>query len=313
MLTEVDIYTTPANDYYIPRPMLAIPLDGSSGYVVKNIDGLGPVKATIVTIPYVGMDGGAYQTANVDMRNIVIKLGYNPSYVSSDPFGDLRRGLYPYLSPKMWVEMHFISTSMEEVSIVGYVESLEPSMFTAEPEVTISILCPDPYFSALAPIEISQVCQVTPETWEFYFTIENLGTADSGLILEITGMPSPKNSMVLSRNSSPVISNPTDFQIMYNNSMLVLAPPYNYLKFTLNTIKGSKSAVVLYYDGDDINHTINVLGYVDVAFTGNVWPTVIPGNNLIKLSVYPVVGEQAYYYANPITVTLSYTPRYVGL
>ena len=47
-----------------------------SGFVVKKIDGLGPVKANINTMDVSTRDGSIYNSARTSQRNIVIYLQY---------------------------------------------------------------------------------------------------------------------------------------------------------------------------------------------------------------------------------------------
>ena len=290
MLTAVHIYKPELGQI---GDHLELPFDASSGYVVKEIEGLGPVKADIITTEYASMDGGAYQTARGNMRNIVLQLGFDPSYESDDPFGELRRGLYPYLTPKMHVELRFLSSNFETVKILGYVESFEPSIFSAEPEVQISILCPDPYFSSIAPVT------VFPNIGES-FNIENpIGAVATGFTLTVDEFET--------HISNPILVKVTKFHMPEGTTSMSLVghvagvPGLVVLKIV--TIKGSKSAIWWDYEDydpiDPVNGT-NVLGYLDN------WLDISPGDNSIKVDLWAM---------NPLdaNVTFSFIPKYAGL
>ena len=288
MLTDVHIYNPQGS-------LLSLPLDGSSGYIVKNIDGLGPVKANVITSTYAGMPGGAYQTSKDDMRNIVLQLGLDPSYASADPFGALRRALYPWLSPKMKVTMQFISSNFETVQLVGYVETFEPTLFTAEPEVQISILCPDPYFSAITPITGGR-------TGSGSFVVTNPGIIDTGFDLTLTigtvATPELVPHIELIR-MIPVQY--TEGGVGYYDEMTCDSPVSIHGESALIkivTVRGSKSAHFTCVHSS-IHYDVDLLPYMDG------WIDILPGANTFQID-YTAISET-------VTVGLSFTARYGGL
>ena len=128
--------------------------DHRAPYVVKDVDGLDPVTASIFTLTDTGVDGDRYQGSRVDSRNIVLKLGYSPIYSGSLGVGRLRTRLFNALPPKGGVTLKFYTTDLPNLVIKGYVETHDTNMFSEEPEVSISIMCPDPYFKAESQEEI---------------------------------------------------------------------------------------------------------------------------------------------------------------
>jgi hypothetical protein len=75
----------------------------------------------------------------------VLTLGLNPNWVDQT-VASLRRVLYRYLMPEAWTKLRFFSDDMPTVDIEGYVESFDPNMFTQDPEIQVSIICPKPDF-----------------------------------------------------------------------------------------------------------------------------------------------------------------------
>ena len=58
---------------------LDLPLeDISGGFIVKGIEGLGPVKATLVSSSFANMDGEQYHSSRRKARNLIVKLGLDP-------------------------------------------------------------------------------------------------------------------------------------------------------------------------------------------------------------------------------------------
>ena len=103
MLSSVKITNPRGNE-------LELPMNEGAEIVIKGISGLGPVKADILTAEYVNVPGGAYKGNKQNQRNIVMLLGFQPTHESEDPYGELRRGLYPWFITGARVEMVFEST-----------------------------------------------------------------------------------------------------------------------------------------------------------------------------------------------------------
>lgn len=117
-------------------------------YYVKEITGLGPVKADIATSTFASVDGGVVHSTRAGMRNVVMTIGYSPYRSAGQTTEALRRELYSVMPPKGRVRLVINNNEFEAANIYGYVESHEPMLFTKDPEVVISILCELPYFKA---------------------------------------------------------------------------------------------------------------------------------------------------------------------
>lgn len=127
--------------------LLGLPLDDvSNGFVVEEIEGLDPVKATLVSSSFANLDGQQYQSSRRDTRNIKLKLGLEPDYVTNT-VRELRKRLYGFLMPKTEVVLRFYMEDGLDLEITGRVESFETALFTAEPTVDVSIICFDPDFT----------------------------------------------------------------------------------------------------------------------------------------------------------------------
>jgi len=134
---------------------LPIGMDLAGPYFVTKIDGLGPVKAEIITTGYAASDGEVYQTSKTGKRNLVISLGYRANYSTGASIEKIRKELYAALPPKAVVKLRFFDEEDAPVEIKGYVESHEPDIFAQDPTVVISILCTLPYFNALSPVTLN--------------------------------------------------------------------------------------------------------------------------------------------------------------
>lgn len=131
-------------------------------YQVISITGLNPTDAQINTTKTAGMDGAQYNSARLNIKNVVITLRLN---------GDVERNrleLYEYFRTKEWCRFYY-STESRAVYIDGYVETVECDMFSSGEKMQISILCPRSYFNALTEI-ITDISN-TVKLFQFPFSI----------------------------------------------------------------------------------------------------------------------------------------------
>lgn len=170
MLSSVDV-TTPRGN------LLSLPLDDdSSGFRVVEIEGLGPVKATLVSSSFAGLDGEQYQSSRRETRNIKFKIELDPD-PTTDTVRSLRQKLYDFFMPKTEVTFKFFLEDGLEVGITGRVETCEPDIFTREPTMNISIVCFDPDFVQPDLIQILGMSTADAEATSFDYD----GTVDTGI------------------------------------------------------------------------------------------------------------------------------------
>lgn len=117
-----------------------------SGFIVKEIDGLGPVKADINTTKRATMDGTAYNSASAGQRDITFQLQFYTTGIES--IEDIRHRSYKYFPLKKQVTIR-VETDNRTSETIGYVESNEPNIFSNEEGCTVVVICPDPYFYSL--------------------------------------------------------------------------------------------------------------------------------------------------------------------
>lgn len=118
------------------------------GLYIKTIEGIGPDKATINTTSLAMEDGGIFNSAKSDIRNIVINLGFYESSILHNSIEDSRHLTYKYFPKKKEITLEFYTDNRDSF-IKGYVESNEPDIFSKEEGCQISIICPDPNFYSL--------------------------------------------------------------------------------------------------------------------------------------------------------------------
>ena len=222
MLTTVEVRTTAGT-------LLTLPLeDAANGLIITDIDGLGPVKATIVSSAFAKRDGTQFQSARREERNITMRIRLEPDY-SVDSVQDLRERVYDFFMTKSQVSLRFINSNDLEVDISGRVETCEPAIFSKEPEMNISILCFDIDFVDITPVEISG--ETTEDLDEI--TVNYVGNADTGIIFVLNVDRTLDDFTIYHRPPDGVIRT-LDFAASLLTGDVV----------TINTISGSRSVTL---------------------------------------------------------------------
>lgn len=258
MLTDVRAYSS-----WRSAPTLLLDADGraeSDLIQITDIQGLDPVKASVNTSPFGSVDGASYTGSSVLSRNIVLTLKPNPDW-DTWTYSKIRRLIYSYFMPKLITRLVFYSDDMVPVEISGVVESVSDNMFSKDPEMLVSIVCPDPYFQALDPtIYTGQ----NDEVRTFWYG----GNVETGMIVKVTAVSG---------------SAPTTIDIQ-------LGEPKDTYFGVEATVNGSKyfelSSIPLrkYVQNINIGSGVieNLLSNV-YAQEGSLWPTLQPGENEFKI------------------------------
>lgn len=139
MLERVDITNSRGSTF-------TLMLEEDDGpYQVNDIEGLDPVKATLVATSYAGADGENFQSAKRPARNIKYKLDLDPDFNPKD-YSDLRNDLYKYFMPKSKIAQRFFLSSGLYLDIDGIVEDVSSPLFEEDPNVEVSVMCYQPDF-----------------------------------------------------------------------------------------------------------------------------------------------------------------------
>jgi hypothetical protein len=180
VLTEVKAYSA-----WRSAPTLLLDANGrpeTDLIQIRNIDGLDPVKASVSTSPRGYVDGVTYTGSDVPARNIVLTIHPNPDWLAWTP-EKLRRLIYQYFMPKYPVRLVFVDDDIGSVEISGVVESVSANPFTKDPEIQVSIICPDPYFVAVYP---TVVTGQTIRSGGATTVVPYNGTVESGVLVKVT-------------------------------------------------------------------------------------------------------------------------------
>ena len=139
MVKEVTITNYLGNEitYSFDNPTI----DDKTGLFITEIEGLGPVKATVNMTQLATADGDIYNSSRLAGRNIVIKA----RFTYADTIEEARLMSYKYFPIGHKLKFK-IKTENRLAETEGYVESNEPNIFSKESDMQVSVLCESPFF-----------------------------------------------------------------------------------------------------------------------------------------------------------------------
>lgn len=213
----------------------------NSPYTISDIQGLNPPDATINTSEVSLIDGGKYNSAKVNMRQLMIAFAIETSAAYN------RVQMYKVLKTKEWVKMYY-SGDYRNVYITGYIQSIDISYFEKKQIVTVDILCPQPYFKAaedminslsniIGSFHFPFMSTAEPELVMGYLdplasiTIDNVGDVETGLIFTLIANASVTNPKIFDYVTQEFIG--LNFTMLTNDEI------------TIDTTKGNKSITLL--------------------------------------------------------------------
>ena len=141
-----------------------------SGFIIKSIEGLGPVKANINFKELATNDGAIDNSARLSSRNIVMSL----QFMESPTIEETRLKSYKYFPIKRNIKF-LIETDSRICETIGRVETNVPTIFSNAEGCQISILCSNPYFYSSGENGTNQtIFYGTEPLFEFPFSNESL-------------------------------------------------------------------------------------------------------------------------------------------
>jgi hypothetical protein len=282
VLTEVKAYSS-----WHSAPTMLLEEDGRAEtdlIQIRDIQGLNPVKAAINGSPLAVIDGESFVGANVLSRNIVLTVRPNPDWVTWS-YESLRRLIYSYFMSKSLTRLQFLSDDMPTVQIDGYVEDVGVNQFSVDPEMVVSILCPNPHFTTVEP-EIVQGATIHEEG--DFETIEYNGNIETGIKCRVDYVSGTSPSEIIIQIGDPAITHfMVETSIDANSYFEMSSVPMNKYVRKIDLTTGVIT---------------NLLDKVHIE-EGSQWPVLQPGEN--HFHVVTDVGEQEF--------TLDYYEKFGGL
>ena len=279
-----------------------------SGFLVKSVTGLGPVKATVNTMEVVTNDGSMFNSARLSQRNIVFQIVFVDT-VYGETIEDVRQKTYKYFPAKKNVEI-VIETDNRYVRTSGYVESNEPYIFSSQEGTSISIICPDPFFYS-AGTDGNNIINFhsIDSMFEFPFSNESLtepllvfgeihintegvvtyhGDAEIGVTIYIHAIGSASNISIYNKDTKEVMKIDTVKLQKLTGKGIVESDD-----IVITTSKGDKSITLI---REGISY--NILNCLD---KNTDWFTLVKGDNIFAFTADSGVTNLQFRIENKVT------------
>lgn len=248
---------------------------------VVRIDGLEPVKISVNTTSLASAPGEDEIGTTVPSRNIVLYLRGEPDYSPWTPY-TLRQLILSYFASENKVRLVFSRSddSDDNVEIFGTVESCDADSFIEDIDYVISIICTDPYFTAVIPTVVNGSSSTAPGS----DVVTYEGNVRVGFFLTVS-----KNS-----NDATFVNIKTG---AYDSYFTVVTDINDSKRFEMDS--RSKKKMLRQVDVDTAT-AVTALGGLQDGYT---WPILENGDN--PFSVITDTGGQDY--------QITYYARFSGL
>lgn len=261
--------------------MNRVELTHNVNYSIIEIDGLYPPSSTINTSEISLYDGARFTSSKVDMRQLEIQIAIERDAERN------RIALYRVIKTKKYIKIYY-QNGVRDVYIEGYISDMNIDYFANKQTVTISILCPEPYFKDAQEIIDGISSIIDNFTFPFAITATekiplgyyddilelnaiNEGDVACGMIIEILASGEVINPAIFNRETTEFIRLKTMLQrgdVVY-----------------INTAQGQKSVQLL-----RAGKYINLFNSID---QGSTWLQLEPGDNVFT---YQADGESSVTY-----------------
>ena len=212
-----------------------------SPYTITEFDGLNPPKATINTNTTATLDGGIYNSAKLEMRNI------NVAFAIEEDAEKNRLAVYAVIQTKNPLRIYYKSEFLD-IFIDGYVEEINISYFAKKNIVTVNVLCPFPYFKGAQEI-INELSAVKP-LFHFPFASESMGDLVFGEVDALTSVSvindgSVVTGLTFELYAKNTISNPKIIDYLTGEFMKIDIDMVTGDLITITTGQGNKTVTLL--------------------------------------------------------------------
>lgn len=285
------IYSLAVTNFLGDRIRLELGKPENTGFLIKSITGLGPVKANVNTTEVATNDGSMFNSARLSQRNIVIQMVFVNSIYGED-IEEIRQKSYKYFPIKKSVEL-VVETDNRYVRTTGYIESNEPDIFSKQEGTQISIICPDPYFYSASEDgdNVTDFYSIDP-MFEFPFSNESLtepllvfgeiqiktegvitysGDSEIGVMIYIHAIGPAEHINIYNTETREVMTIDTAKLEKLTGRGLFAGDD-----IVINTLKGEKS-ITLVRDGV----SYNILNCLD---KNTDWFTLVKGDNIFAFT-----------------------------
>lgn len=270
-----------------------IDLMASKDFKVIDADEIGGIDADINETENATLDGSTINSSRIESRTITISVRI------LNNCGESRKTIYKYATIKEKCKITFIN-DIRSVYIEGKVKGIETPLFTDKEIMNIKIVCPEPYFNAMASIvsEFSNIIKL----FHFPFAIEEdkpipFSAYSSTIIANVMNSGDAATGAIFTYEAKGEVVNPTLYNIITNEKIKLNIEMQLNDRIVINTIPRQKS-ITLYR----LNEPINIIGALDST---SKWLSLISGKNTFSYTC-----ERG---AKNLVVYVEFTNKYLGL
>ena len=237
-------------------------------FTITSIEGINPPSATINTSEMAQIPGAKYNNSKTNVRQILIKFSINLNPQEN------RLKIYKVIKSEKYIKF-YTKRGNKDISIEGYVQSVDIGYFSLKQDVSISILCPYPYFNETQEV-INNLDVVVPNfhfpfaiTKEDPIPISYIDTTSSAVINNKGDIEYGLKIEISARGN---VTNPKIFNYITGEFIGI---KYNLLPgdlITITTGVGQKEVTLLRE-----NKEINIFNYL---LKGITWLSVRGGENI---------------------------------
>lgn len=263
MLTQLEVFNSRVAEAPFP---IGEGSAASDPLQIRDITGLGPVVATVNMNRLGDMDEESYSGSSVGKRAIVITLGLNPDW-RNQTYATLRQAVYAYFMPKSLVRLRISSTHLPTVEISGVVESCEPTIFSQDQSMVVTILCPKPHFSDVSATVLSGLTVASAN--QTYTEVNYMGTTEVGFTMSVR----PNFDNVGATGQVQIINRAPTSEFLIVDPVTIDTTQY----LDVSTVPGDK---YVQYSYADMRTPVNLLRYMS---PNSLWQRLKKGKNEIRV------------------------------
>lgn len=269
-ITSIDLYSQ-SSAYSDPSLQCSLSLNdprNTNPYQIKFASGL---DADEIVAQYYGIGGGYYgdnkrHNMVLKKRLIVLKIGLNPNFITSQTYSTLRDTLYKTISssPGGGLILNFMNGGVCEAKVVGYIEKFESDLFAKTQEVQLTINCPNPLLRAPEQVEFD-IGAIDPFNSLIY---DNVSTAPHGMTFGVR-MTQETDSLAIQVDPSGhwwEVRGPAIMDGFKPGDLVEVSTEF-----------GERSVTIQRFEGD---YPIPIADSIS-AFS--IWPIVFPGATYMRI------------------------------
>lgn len=192
-ITSVHLYSIPDDGgtahKHVELPLSNVIGASSSSYVVKDVVGLDAEEILRQTDRFATGTNSRFMNMVLPPRTVAFSINLNPQYSQEETAESLRNMLYSMIAYNFRgeIELRFMDGSTHVASLTGSITKFESDITSSDPEVKITIYCPEGALKGPDYVEATIISATGNRlTWDDITTSPPRSTMPIGFRLELT-------------------------------------------------------------------------------------------------------------------------------